>query len=207
MDTEDRRLIDALATSMRQARDTPRDAQAKTYIEQTVGREPDALYLLTQAVLLQREALEQAQARIADLEQQRSQPQQASQQGGLGGLLGSLFGGPQAQSAQRTQQQTRGGGFWAGRAQSASGRTRHSSSSFLRTAAGAAVGVAGGALLFEGLSGAFEGVSGAVDGLAQQGTELASGVGEAVSSADLGGIADVAGLSELGDLGSLFGEF
>ena len=69
-----------------------KEPEADALIRQQIGNQPDALYLLTQAVIVQEFGLRQAKERVTQLEtevqQARSQPQAPQQGGFLGGLLG-----------------------------------------------------------------------------------------------------------------------
>ncbi|GAA4161676.1 hypothetical protein GCM10022286_19640 [Gryllotalpicola daejeonensis] len=153
MDTNDRRLIDDLAQEIAKAQPVTKDAEAEQLIAQRIAAQPDAVYLLTQAVLLQQEGLRQAQAQVQNLQAQLQnlQAQQRRQQSGGGGLFSGLFGGggfgqpqaPQYASPQYAPQQP----YYAQRG----------SSSFLAQAASSAVGIAGGLFLFEGISNLFGG--------------------------------------------------
>ncbi|MBS7540465.1 DUF2076 domain-containing protein [Ancylobacter lacus] len=90
MNTEERALIDGLFDRMASVADAPRDAEAEDLINQRVARAPHAPYALAQTVLVQEHALQQASARIAELERQlRERPQAESRPASfLGGLLG-----------------------------------------------------------------------------------------------------------------------
>ncbi|MET8847844.1 DUF2076 family protein [Amycolatopsis sp. NPDC004625] len=138
MENQDRELILGLAQRLRQAQPVPKDPQAAELIAHHVGAQPDALYLLVQAVLVQEDALRTAQARIAALQAApAATPPPAPAAGG--GFLSRAFGQHRDQAAPAEGPPGRSGG------------------GFLKTAAAAAVGVAGGALLFQGLNEAFGG--------------------------------------------------
>ncbi|RSM45845.1 hypothetical protein DMA12_12975 [Amycolatopsis balhimycina DSM 5908] len=149
MENQDRELILGLANRLRQAQPVQKDPQAAELIAHHVGAQPDALYLLVQAVLVQEDALRTAQARIAELQAAApapafgAAPASASApppaQAGGGGFMSRVFGQNRDQAAPAAAPQGRSGG------------------GFLKTAAAAAAGVAGGALLFQGLNGAFGG--------------------------------------------------
>lgn len=84
----------------------PRDAEAEQFIEQCLRRQPGAAYYMAQTVVAQERALEQAQARIAELEQTHAAaPAEAS-------AFRSPWARPRPQA---------GGGFLAGAAQTAMG--------------------------------------------------------------------------------------
>jgi hypothetical protein len=90
---EDRHLITGLFDRMRDIGAPTKDRDAEALINQSVRSFPDAPYMLVQSVLVQEHALQQATARIQDLEedlrsQQRDQPGQQSGASFLGGLFG-----------------------------------------------------------------------------------------------------------------------
>ncbi|MGW4058033.1 DUF2076 domain-containing protein [Amycolatopsis sp. NPDC004747] len=173
MENQDRELILGLANRLRQAVPVAKDSQAAVLIAQHIAPQPDALYLLVQAVLMQEEALRTAQARIAELETAASAaahppapsyaPAPAPAPGG--GFRSRMFGQGQGQSQGPTAgdapQGRSGGGF-------------------LKTAAAAAAGVAGGALLFQGLNEVFGGHEAAAG-------EFHGGEGEPVGFDEAGG--------------------
>ena len=93
MTPEDRHLITGLFDRMRDIGAPTKDRDAEALINQSVRSFPDAPYMLVQSVLVQEDALQQATARIQDLEedlrsQQRDQPGQQSGGSFLGGLFG-----------------------------------------------------------------------------------------------------------------------
>src|SRR5262249_52351492 len=79
----------SLLDRLKQAGGQPKDAEAEALIRQAVAQQPDAPYYLVQTVLIQDMALNQAQARIAELEKQLAEAQAQKQPTSfLGGLLG-----------------------------------------------------------------------------------------------------------------------
>ncbi|TWI39177.1 uncharacterized protein DUF2076 [Mesorhizobium tianshanense] len=77
-------LFEKLASVERQ---TPsRDAEAERFINDLIARQPGAPYYMAQTIVVQARALNAAQSRIEELEQQ-------TQQSAGGGLLGGLVGG------------------------------------------------------------------------------------------------------------------
>lgn len=91
MTPEERSLIDGLFDRIKSAAGQPRDADAEALIARRVQEAPYAPYALAQTVLVQDHALQQALARIQELEEQarrtaEPQPQPTS-------FLGGLFGG------------------------------------------------------------------------------------------------------------------
>jgi hypothetical protein len=145
MDQHDRDLILGLANRLRQAPPVAQDPQAAELIAQQIASQPNAVYLLVQAVLLQEEALKQAQARTAAAPQPTFTPNPgynpafAPQPG-----YNPAFGQPAYNPAFGQQ---------AGYGQNpAYGQQPQQGGGFLKTAAAAAAGVAGGALLVAGVS-------------------------------------------------------
>jgi hypothetical protein len=135
-------LFDKLANVERQA--PPRDAEAERFISDQIAQQPGAPYYMAQTIVVQEQALNAAQSRIEELEEQ-----QARQSTG-GGLLSGLFGGSEARRSgsvprvgrtapaapEEPFQERAGGGFLAGAAQTA-------------------MGVAGGVLLGNAIAGMF----------------------------------------------------
>src|SRR5258706_7207122 len=97
MTPEERDLIAGLFARLREADTAPKDREADEFIRRVTAELPSAPYLMAQTILVQEHALQNAQARIAELERQCAEGRQPApaQQGGsfLGGLLG---GGPWA---------------------------------------------------------------------------------------------------------------
>ncbi len=57
MTPQERELIDAVAQRLRGTRLPEKDAEADRFIRAQIGSIPDALYLLTQAVIVQEQGL------------------------------------------------------------------------------------------------------------------------------------------------------
>jgi hypothetical protein len=74
MTDEERQLIQGLADRIRNAPAPQVDRDADILIRQSIGTRPDALYILTQTVLIQEMALNQAKAQIEQLKAQSAQP-------------------------------------------------------------------------------------------------------------------------------------
>lgn len=148
MQQQERDLIAALFSRLQQFESQPRDPEAQRLIADLVARQPASPYLLTQTVLVQEEALKQAQARIAELEEKAK----AASSSFLGsapkvGPWGSAPSQPQPQQQVAAPAPAQP---WGGAQQQAGG-----GGGFLRTAMMTAAGVAGGALLFQGISSMF----------------------------------------------------
>ncbi|WP_255625033.1 DUF2076 family protein [Pseudonocardia sp. ICBG1034] len=146
-------MITDLADRVRAASTGERDPEAAALIDRSFGDPRSAVYVLTQAVLVQEQALAAAQARVAELEAQQAPPA-----GERGGFMSSLFGRrteqppqPQPWGAQQPAQQA-----WANHrgAAAAPQPAAHAGGggSSMKTATGVAAGVAGGALLATGVS-------------------------------------------------------
>ncbi|MEW6254743.1 MAG: DUF2076 domain-containing protein [Pseudomonadota bacterium] len=94
MTPDERSLIDGLFDRLEGAAAQPRDADAEALIARRVQRAPYAPYALAQTVLVQDHALQQAAARIQELEEQLSrQTQPAAAPASSGSFLGGLLGG------------------------------------------------------------------------------------------------------------------
>ncbi len=170
MTPEERDLLTRFLDDLARSRPQAKDAEAANQIEASLRANPDAAYVLVQHAILADHALQDAQARIAELEDQlRGAPPQEPQQPGF---LGALFGKgappnppgvgqagpwgarggsavPPTSDYPPSPPQT--GGAFAGGPFSGGGGLGN----FLRGAGTTAAGVAGGAFLFEGLSGLF----------------------------------------------------
>jgi uncharacterized protein len=162
-------MLNDLIGRVEQTQLTEKDPEAEQLLNQRLARNPNALYVLAQTVLVQKYALEQAQAQLAQLRQQLQPTQPARSTSFLGGLFGHQdpappppppppppgYGAPpyaqpwnQAPAYGPPPPQPGGG------------------SSFLRTAATTAAGVAAGALAFQGVESLLHGFGGNQAGLA-----------------------------------------
>jgi hypothetical protein len=157
MTDQEKQLISGLAERVRNAPAQDVDHDADKLIRTTIGSRPDALYILTQTVLVQEMAINQAKAQIDDLQQRVAAAQQAPEQSG--GFLhatpsqgdwgheGRVQQGaapvyqqqPQYQQPAYPPPPPQGGGF----------------GSFLRNAATTAAGVVAGEIAFDSLSSLF----------------------------------------------------
>lgn len=140
MTEQEQQLISGLAERIRNAPPPQIDRDADELIRRTIGARPDALYILTQTVLIQEMALNQAKAQIEQLKQQ---DQGAPEQGAF--LPGAQRGGYAAQPGYQQSGYAppppppSGGGF----------------SGFLHNAATTAAGVIAGEIAFDSLSSLF----------------------------------------------------
>ena len=210
MTPQEKELLTTLLDRVKNAPRQDKDPEADGLIRQAMAAQPDLPYYLTQTVLIQDLSLHQAQQRLADLEKQLADAQQAAKPT-VGSFLGGLFGSrPPAPASSPAQagpwqvaaappaqpygqpgyapqpgygQQPMGGGFMGG------GMGGGAGGGFLRSAAATAAGVAGGALLFQGISSLFG--NHYAGGLMSGG--MTPGLGETVVNNYYGGDAGAAG--------------
>ncbi len=118
---EDRNAIDGLFERLREAesRGGPRDAEAEAYIRSKIAAHPSAPYYLAQTVVVQQEALKEAERRMEQLERNGRQIEQRR--------------GPWDREPAYDDRRQNAGGFGGG--------------GFLAGAAQTALGVAGGVML------------------------------------------------------------
>ena len=156
MTPQEQQLLEGLTARINQTVLNEKDPDAEQFIQQSLGRNPDALYILAQTVLVQQYALDQAKQQLDQLKQQAQQPKHTGSF--LGNLLGltdqpaqptpppppqyapvnnpapppQYYGAPQYAQSAYAPGYSQGGGF-------------------LRSAMQTATGVAAGALAFEGI--------------------------------------------------------
>ena len=148
MTAEEREMLTDLANKIAQTPTPALDLQADEFIRANIGKREDALYILTQTVLIQNLAIQHAQQELQELKQRAAQAPQAGSSF-LGGLLrgGSHAAPPQPQPQHAAPPPPQ----YSAPPASAPG--------FLRSAAQTAAGVAAGALAFEGIRALFGGAS------------------------------------------------
>ncbi len=155
MTPDERKMLTDLAERFARTQAPPKDPEAEEFIRTRIGARPDALYLMTQTVLIQNLALQNAQQQIQDLQQRSSQAAPVSS--------GSSFLGQQ-------QTPARASGYSGSQYSQAGGQQQYAPPpppqyapmpapsgppSFLRGAAQTAAGVAAGALAFEAINSLF----------------------------------------------------
>lgn len=86
MSPQDTQMLQDFLDQLVKARGIQKDQEADAMIQRAVAQQPDAAYLLVQRALLVGQALDNAKARIATLEDQLRQAQ-SGQQGGNGRFL------------------------------------------------------------------------------------------------------------------------
>src|ERR1700746_392607 len=103
MTPQEKELLTTLLDRVKNAPRQDKDPEADALIRQAMAAQPDLPYYLTQTVLIQDLSLHQAQQRIADLEKQLADTQQAEKPR-VGRFLVGLFGSrPPAQASAPTQ--------------------------------------------------------------------------------------------------------
>lgn len=152
MTPQEQEMLQGLIQRVNQTELQEKDFDAEEMLKQTLGKNPDALYILAQTVLVQQYALDQAQNQLEQLRQQ--QPRRSSS------FLGNLLGRneetptppppPPPQYYQPQYVAPPPAGYTTGYAQPQSG-------GFLRSAMQTAAGVAAGALAFESIEGLMHG--------------------------------------------------
>jgi hypothetical protein len=163
MTPQERQSVTELFERLATLEGNRRDPEAASVILAGLQRAPNAVYALVQSVLVQGEALRQAEERIRALE--GGQP--AEEGSFLDTMRDSLFGGrSNARGSVPSVRPGTGeaGGFQAGRAAPeyqaqapGHGQTMGQGGSFLGTAAAAAVGIIGGTMLMNSLRSAMGG--------------------------------------------------
>jgi hypothetical protein len=162
MTPEENDLIVGLFSRLRSADSPDKDRDAEALINRGVQQLPSAPYLLVQTLLVQEHALTNAQARIADLEQQLQQARQSvpatQSQGSFLDRAAALGPWNRTQAPAPAYQAPTPGYASTGAYQQPPYPTTatmapSAGGGFLRSALTTAAGVAGGALLFEGISG------------------------------------------------------
>src|ERR1700735_4516143 len=88
MTPQEESMLNDLIGRVQQTQLTEKDPEAEQLLLQGLGRNPNALYILAQTVLVQKYALEQATAQINQLQQAPPPPQPAHTTSFLGSLLG-----------------------------------------------------------------------------------------------------------------------
>ena len=69
MTPDEKNMLADLAAKISQTPAPPRDADAEDFIRKNIGSRPDALYIMTQTVLIQNMALHRAQEQIQELQE------------------------------------------------------------------------------------------------------------------------------------------
>jgi uncharacterized protein len=156
MNPQERVLLENLLNQLVHVRGVDKDPQADSMIKRAVDQQPDAAYLLVQRALLLSQGLDQAKARIAELERAQEGSGRSFLDSGASGWAAAA---PQASTASAASARppvgTTGASYQSPGPQSwpasAPMPAQAAAPSFLGQAAATAAGVAGGAFLFEGI--------------------------------------------------------
>ncbi len=110
MTPQEQQMLDGLVTRIQGTQLQGKDGEAEQRIQQALGGNPDALYILCQTVLVQGYALEQAQRQLTEAKQQQGNQHP--------GFLEKIFGGSHdaPQTPQQSQPQGYGAPVYAGNA-------------------------------------------------------------------------------------------
>jgi hypothetical protein len=168
MTPDERQLITDLFERMRAHGAPEKDRDAEQLINQQVRANPDAAYMLVQSVLVQEQALEAANSRVLELEEQvrRMEEGERPRSERAGGFLGGFWGNSaRREEAPRSASVPQVGGRATPSAYAGTSAPWSQSpppaqpqapsgggvGSFMRTALGTAAGVAGGVLLADSI--------------------------------------------------------
>jgi uncharacterized protein len=152
MTPQEQQMLQDLTERINRTQLPEKDLDAEQLLQQTLGRNPDALYILAQTVLVQQYALDQAQKQLDQLRQQQQQPKRTTS------FLGNLLGRddepappPPPPPQQYGQPQYTPAPNYAPPTGYAPAYGAPQSGGFLRGAMQTATGVAAGALAFQGI--------------------------------------------------------
>jgi uncharacterized protein len=153
MTPQEQEMIGDLIDRVQKTQLAEKDMDAEQMLQEGMGRNPDALYILAQTVLVQKYALEQAQAQLAQAKAQMQRPEPKHATSFLGSLLGRNDAPPPPpppqgyppQPVQSYPQYAPVPQYGAPVGMSGGG------GGFLQGAMQTAAGVAAGALAFEGI--------------------------------------------------------
>jgi uncharacterized protein len=160
MTPQEQDMIGGLIDRVQKTQLAEKDMDAEEMLQQGLGANPDSLYILAQTVLVQKYALDQAQAQLAQAKAQIAQVQQHPEPRHATSFLGNLLGRndapappppppPQGYAPQPGYPQYAPvGGYGAPQYGSPVGM---GGGGFLQNAMQTAAGVAAGALAFEGI--------------------------------------------------------
>jgi uncharacterized protein len=152
MTPQEQEMLGGLIDRVQKTQLAEKDMDAEQMLQQGLGQNPDSLYILAQTVLVQKYALEQAQAQLAQARAQMQHPEPKHATSFLGSLLGRNDPPPpppppQAYPPQTYPQYAPVGGYPQYGAPTGMG----GGGGFLQGAMQTAAGVAAGALAFEGI--------------------------------------------------------
>ncbi len=97
MTPQEQQMLQGLTDRINQTALPAKDPEAENYLQDTLGRNPDALYILAQTILVQQYALDQANKRLAEARNDQAPPAPQKHTSFLGNLLGLNDPPPQSQ--------------------------------------------------------------------------------------------------------------
>lgn len=156
MDRNDQQAIENLFGKLAKVESQvpERDGDAERFIRDRINSQPGAPYYMAQTIVVQEQALEKAQQRIAELEAQNVQsPEPAQPQ--RGGMFSSVFGSNAAPDRTTGASAAERPSPWGQRSNAQPAQQRGGGGGFLAGAAQTAVGVAGGMMLGNAIMGMF----------------------------------------------------
>ena len=158
MTPQEQQLLQDLTGKINSTVVQDKDNDAEQMLNQTLGRNPDALYIMAQTILVQNYALDQAKQQLDQARQQLDQARQQAQPQKHTSFLGNLLGMNDSPAPPPPPQQQYAPPPSYGAPQYAPpvqyGQPQYGqpqSGGFLRSAMQTATGVAAGALAFEGI--------------------------------------------------------
>lgn len=194
MNRDEQHLLDTLLGQLNRSTASlapdSKDPEAARQIQDALGQNPDAVYLLVQRHLLMEQALNAAQERIRTLEGKTT-----GSGSFLGGGQSNVYGQPMGNPA--PQPTAAAGPVAAPATDTAQARA---GGSFLGTAAATATGVLGGALLFEGVEHLMHGGMSGYGGVPTDVTNITENVYN-MPPQDIPMDTSAASNSDMGDLG------
>ncbi|OBU17635.1 DUF2076 domain-containing protein [Photobacterium aquimaris] len=128
MTPQEKELIQSVAAKLQKSPESKKDAEAEQFINTEIGAQPDAIYKLTQAVLVQEMALKQLKEKNDYLEKNAEYYKQESNRG----TMSRMFGGSRQAPPQPPQPPVRQPSAFGG---------------FMQTAAGVAAGMVAGSVI------------------------------------------------------------
>ncbi len=155
MTPQEESMLNDLIGRVEQTQLSEKDPEAEQLLNQRLGRNPNALYILAQTLLVQKYALDQAMAQLEEL--RRQQTQVATQPAHTTSFLGNLLGHRDPAPPPPPPPPAPGYGAappsqgWNNVPAFGGPSPMGGGSSFLRSAATTAAGVAAGSLAFQGI--------------------------------------------------------
>ncbi|MCD9539110.1 DUF2076 domain-containing protein [Photobacterium carnosum] len=128
MTPQEKELIQSVAAKLQKSPESKKDADAEQFINTEIGAQPDAIYKLTQAVLVQEMALKQLKEKNDYLEKNAEYYKEESNRGPMSRMFGGSRQAPPQQPQPPVHQPSAFGGF-------------------MQTAAGVAAGMVAGSVI------------------------------------------------------------